>query len=514
MDFLPRRGSSGLPVPCFGPEAAWALLLPAEEPPAPELPDGRRKLPKAFRVPGGRAQATVTTRIVSDGTVLRDGNTRALIVQSTGNTVANRNPAKGTEDGAAEIAGALLEAGVLKESDWCGGLERTVRRGLARWVNEDMGAAAYRFFGPLELIYTDDAPAYNTGARMGRWSEHFRARGDRPVGFFGLRWQEGARAVHIRSAIQSLEQAWPGYGAGLIELIQSATVSGICGHTFLWGREFIKMGEAQHEAMLKRFERHDQDPLGMFDGEMQPLPDDLTLKAFHEQVPEAVCKGGWRLPQARLIAHRAPKEQPHLAPITAAALALWDACRACGLTFYTTNHMPFLNWQMRTARMDMRTGEMNRGPVEYSVREIPKLYRAPCFYTVWEDAGRACEELPPDLMGQLVDDHTHACKESWSYSDLTWLHAFQIGHSCPDPGGAAKDLAARERAVRKAAKSYPELLAWHDPDYVPGPMPDGGLAHAVQALRLALGIVRALDDLLTLLHRPATLMERSRMGLP
>ena len=478
---LPLRGGSGLPIPLFGPLSQTSVLMPAWEPnnPAtagdvmrrslgmdPPPATGKRKEPKRFRVPGdgrGGSELTGLHLIPND-----DGS--QAILHSTGRTAGAK------QDGAALLADALLTAGVLRESDWCGGLERTITRGLTRWANEEKGAGAFRWFGsPLSLVFTDDSPAYATATVLTHFRDNWRLPPDKPVGFFGLRYQSAPRPVHVRRVVQDVEEVWPGLGYGLLNLLEMTFVSSVKGYTPIWG---ARIAAAWDKLDSSEFDDSFQAGEG-------------TAFDFGDCVPLAAATTPFRLD--KLDKAIASNKSPRLLPVLQAARAVFDASRAAGLRYHTLNHCGFLSW-------NMSMGERNRGAIQQ--HRIDRLDRAPVVYTVWDPEN--------DVMTRLVDDYTEFARSTWQYTDLTWMHCWQQGFAGKDSPGGVKELAVKERFIKNAVKKNLDILSFRDEAYVPAPMPDGGIAQAVTALSMVLDIVGALDRLLTLMHTPETLMEQVR----
>lgn len=494
-DLMPLRGGSGLSIPVFGPLAQTSVLMPAWRPEqaakpidvmtaliggAEIQPSGRRKPPKRFRVPGGRDEAQET----GYGLIEAD-NGRSATLQRVGRSHS------ASEDGAAILADALLSAGILSDTDWCGGLERTISAGLTRWMNKDRGASRFRWFAPpLTLVLTDDSPAYSMGVILSRWRDHMRLPSTQPVGFFGLRFQSAPKPVHVRRVVQDVEAAFPQVGYGLMSLLQAALTTTVQGYTPIWGMDMaVRWGRLDGgDTAMTQFllgdddEYHESD---FSDGDYH----------FGDCVPAEAATTAFRLDLLDAAIQQASDRdsKPPLLPVLRAAREVFDACRRAGKRFHTLNHCQFLSWQMSVAVRQING---------FKQRRIERLDRAPVVYTVW-DAGN-------DVMTRLVDDYTEFARSTLQYTDLSWLHCWQQGFSGREPEGAAKRLAAHDRRVKKLAKGNPDALSLHDPDYAPQPMPDGGIGDAVTALSMMLDILGATDRLLSLLHTPETLIEQVR----
>ena len=479
-DPLPLRGGAGLSVPVFGPSAQTSVLLPAWEPlDALSVNDimadivrtpkqsGRRKEKKMFQVPGESRQASVLTGY---GIIPAD-NAGTAILHGQGRTAGSR------DDGTAILADALLSAGVLQESDWCGGLEKSIAHGLTRWANDEKGAAAWRWFGPpLALVVTDDAPAYSTGVVLSRFRDHWRLPPGKPVGFFALRYQSAPRPVHVRRVVQDVEEAWPGIGYGLLNLLAMTFISSVNGYTPMWGARIAALWD-----QLDSNEWNDAFQEG-----------EGTAFDFGDCIPMAAATTGFRLDALDAAIAKGGK-CPRLLPVLTAARDVFDACRRAGKRYHTLNHCPFLSWNMSVGSRQL--GALKKAHIE-------KLERAPVVYTVWDPEN--------DVMTRLVDDYSEFARSTMQYTDFSWMHCYQAGFAGREAAGAVKWLAAKDRLVTKVAKHSPESLSFRDSDYVPEPMLDGGIRQAVTALSLVLDILGALDRLLTLLHTPETLMEQVR----
>jgi hypothetical protein len=478
----------GLSIPRFGPLAETSLLVPRSTPvdsvsadglmtdamtelmgiPSASGPGGKRRPPKQFRAPGHASSTAVSGFGVIAGD---DGRSATLHMQGQTIRRGSSEPVL-SDDGAASLADALLTAGILRESDWAGSLAATIRHGLSRYVNQEKGAARWRLLpAPLALVYTDDAPAYSTGVRLPRWHDNFRTGGSRPVGFLALRFQSQPRPVHVRQIVEKVEQSHPGVGYGLLSLLQMTFQVSVQGYTPIWGRQ-----------MAGRWDHLDRRDPSLWEGASTD-----GGYGFDDAVPLAASITPFSLSKLE-AALAAPGEG--LESVLCAARAVFDACRASGKRFLQLNHCPFLSWQMSV-------GERNQGTVGSHL--IDHLDRAPVVYTVWDPAN--------DVMTRMVDDYTEMCRDTWQYTDLTWMHCWLAGFAGREPQGAQKWLEAHKRQVKKAAKRSPEGLSFHDPDYAPRPMPDGSLANAVEALGLVLDVLAALDRLLSLLHTPETLGE-------
>ncbi len=487
------RGGSGLPIPVFGPFAQTSVLMPAWEPaipltaddvmryslgmdPLPERTSGRRKEPKRFRVPGDGRQAP---ELMGLHLIPSDDGTQATM-HPKGRT------AGGHADGAALLADALLAGGVLKETDWCGSLEKTIMRGLTRWANEEKGGGKFRWFGsPLSLVFTDDSPAYAAGTVLTRFRDNWRLPADKPIGFFGLRYQSSPRPVHVRRVVQDLEDIWPGVGYGLLSLLQMTFITAVQGYTPMWG--------AGIAALWDRLDSDDMTHELLGSNSFGSA----TAFDFGDCVPMAAATTPFRLD--KLDRAIASSKSPRLLPVLTAARAVFDASRAAGLRYHTLNHCRFLSWNMSIGASDRVTGQ-DIGKIKQ--HHIKQLDRAPVVYTVWDPEN--------DVMTRLVDDYGEFARQSMIYTDLTWMHCWQQGFAGKESPGGVKELAARERMIKKAVKKKADVLSFHDAEYVPQPMPDGSAQQAITALSMALDILGALDKLLTLMHTPETLMEQAR----
>lgn len=388
-------------------------------------------------------------------------------------------------DSTATIANALLSAGILQESDWRGSLERTIRQGLTRWT-EEQGLDNLKIFRNLSLVYTDDSLHYSSGCRMSQWIEEFQARSDRPVGFFGFRQDAiKPKPIYIKDRILELEALWPGYGYMFPCLMYMTSISSM--EVFhIWQAAAMVYGMYDHrdEFNVREILAGRRPASGSVLDEAA-----FTLAHFKDNVPEQLYKTQFRLERLLGVNDQAVASNSPHARFTQRAVDLWDAARTGGLNFHITNHQPLMQWEMTVSRPEMRTlpnGE-RVATMLGKTHKIPKLIRPPSVVTIWDDH---------DPIQQLCDDYIEYAWSEQVYSDLTWMHAFQIGFSGKESKSGSKTIDQRSKQVQKAMKKQPEILAWSDPDYVRKPMPDGSLDHAVKALKIAVNTLKCYDDVL------------------
>ena len=284
----------------------------------------------------------------------------------------------------------------------------------------------------------------------------------------------------MRRKVEALNAALghvaPGYGFQILNQLENTFQTAVAGRGFLWGAE-TAMRWGQLDANL-------------FEEPNYP-PGEYSLRHFSQSVPDAAFGTAFRLDQAWRAA-RACKSGDAPAGflwITSLVERLFDACwHANNHHFYTLGHLRFLSW-----------------------RDAP-VQAWPAVYLAWD--GEDC------VMHRLVDDFYELVRATGALTDLTWCHGFQLGHRGAVCRLAQRQVASKERRMATALRRDPETVAWHMPEYEARPLLDGSLAHAVTALRLVLGIVKILDEILYWLDEGtpadyeggATLAELARRG--
>lgn len=438
---------------------------------------------KQFRVPGDRRPSIDPMTVAPRPHEVLGLNDGVLMVRSTGVSAG-----ADAVDGAAEIAEALLTAGILRESDWCGGVERTIRAGLDRWINDEVGMRHAKVLRSLSLVYADDCLAFSGGMRMNRWREDYRARPDRPIGFFGFRTTSmQPRAVFVKDRVLELEAVYPGYGYMMICMLSMTFMSNVNGMTFWWARQMLEGLRAARER--HRYCRWSESP------ELQALADRfgigggfdetaLTIAQFDDYIPKEASTTEFRLPVIMDFATKsATSTDPALrrhAAFGQRIVDLWNACREGGKRFHATNHRQFISWE---------STQQVPGHPELGTRILSRkaLTGAATVVTVWDER---------DPMRRMADDYIQALIEEMQYCDLTWMHAFQVGFSGGSPRDFVKHEAAKDRMLRKARKKAPDTIAWEDPDFITHEMLDGSVMHGAQALQSSAKVLKCLDDVL------------------
>lgn len=219
--------------------------------------------------------------------------------------------------GAAQIARALLEAGILQEGDWAGSLESSLTRGFRRWL----AAQGVRELEEIDVaaIIVEDVREIQLAPRD--WLETYAPEVDvvglddaalPPVGVFCLQG-ETFNWVTVAKHVLELEAFCPKLGYLTVGLLQTALERTIGAATPAWAYQDL----AEQEEWA---EPEDQEDGGF-----------PTVKSLIRTVPEEICLAGWHADDRALLAHGLAvlQERRHritdLEAVLEAALALADA---------------------------------------------------------------------------------------------------------------------------------------------------------------------------------------------
>lgn len=179
----------------------------------------------------------------------------------------------------------------MKESDWAGSFEKSINRGLARWLNKNMGAEKWRLFCPLKLIYTDDTEKFSEDLDREDWLDEFAGDEDQSVGFFTLVWDQWeGQGINVRRQTLALEKAFPGLGFGAMELIESAGCKAVNVHTFHWG--FDRVDEWCYGDAVRLLGKHSHQAHGYGGKQMNQEPKMLTIPIRYT-LPDGNEGTGW-----------------------------------------------------------------------------------------------------------------------------------------------------------------------------------------------------------------------------
>ncbi|MGV3720868.1 MAG: hypothetical protein ACO1SX_08155 [Actinomycetota bacterium] len=350
----------------------------------------------------------------------------------------------------AAIVGALLDEGILQESDWKGSLSSSLQSGLVRWVHE-LGAGDLHIIRP-ELSYLDDISAsaemgYGFGAYEASWRNAFDgdrlAQGGCAVGGFALSFGDaswgGDRAewgqeVVMKPRIQQLEKLQKGAGWSVYALARDALNGTVLCACPRWCADFLRYSGI-----------HDTDygtdaplPADIEDEELLDDPEAvMTYERFSAGMPDEFFGAKWdpkpiqqiirrrrRMPTPdRSCPARSWGESPEIAELLNVALEL--AALAEGRPPEPNQWGYFFG----------HNGQELAHPVLLRWSERDAVHR------VWDDY----------LEG------AHCCE---GVTEITWIHGFQVDR--PDTiREAARALAYTLRVVIKVDRLL-QLL--HEPD--------------------------------------------------
>lgn len=338
------------------------------------------------------------------------------------------------------ITEALLMAGALKETDWCGGFLKTMQNGLSRYVDHEIGCSRLSVFHALQLeIYDCLEEAFDDEYReaISYESWHRTMAGDpsKPIGAFALYWgQHPAECVLVATKTRRLEQVSPGLGFGLLALIERAFGLIGFGHGFKWGLNIVE--EAWDE-----WEGYEDD---------HPDTTLLTPKLFFEIIPKECTTGHWDAALVERVLNEPGSGRGPRGWISKAllpALELYSLVRDLEERYSFVNHV----WLAEN--------------VEGMLCEHPVVYLS------WD---------PQDAMHRIVDDTFVPYIEMGTMTSFACLQGFQIGH----PGvnttrtdystrttkplcnmqGRAVDAAGCMMMVLKIVKLLDGILSWMEGD--------------------------------------------------
>lgn len=182
----------------------------------------------------------------------------------------------GSEAGAAGIARALLAAGILQESDWCGDASASLESGLQRWVR-DLGGDRLKWCG-LAVCYTDCVGEDLYGLSGPAWRERMPGAkvpvvAGAPVGWLAVAQGEFGQ-VCAGARVQELERVWPGAGFAVLYLLTRLFAATFAVATPAW-----TLWHLEDWGWLEVTEQDD--------------PDALTLDRFYQQIPMQACGQPW-----------------------------------------------------------------------------------------------------------------------------------------------------------------------------------------------------------------------------
>ena len=281
------------------------------------------------------------------------------------------------------IAEALLREGILRETDWCGSFEKSIKGGLTRWANKEMGADKWRLFDALRIHFTDDGVDTTEEGEMdaAQWHERFNGDEDAPVGFFALLWHDhAARGVNVRRRTLELEKVFPGLGFRVMALLEHAGEIGVNVHTFWWAKNLL----------MEWDDCRDEEDL---DAEGSTI---LTLKRFEELIPEGAHTLRWsrELAEKALLETERPCRRRYRAVIEA-MLELDRLVTESDQRGLTADHLGYFS------------------SYYYDVEHHPTVY------TYWY-------EDTEDPMHRVIDDYYVNAMEGGNLTSYPWLHGFQI----------------------------------------------------------------------------------------
>ena len=145
----------------------------------------------------------------------------------------------------AHLARALLDAGILRETDWKGDLLESLQAGLERWVNVECGCAGVKAVDVMVGI-TSDISEWNLEAQ--EWRDHYRGMA-LPVGAIGIEGVE-FEYVYVERAVRAWEAKQKGLGWALLDLA-SATIAQTVGLASpLWAHNYLQdwgLGEEEED---------------------------------------------------------------------------------------------------------------------------------------------------------------------------------------------------------------------------------------------------------------------------
>lgn len=239
-----------------------------------------------------------------------------------------REPAHGLP----ELAEAMLAEGILRETDWCGDVRGSLRHGLARWVDQQLGGTS------LQRIYLGITWTNHLGPGMSPelWLEAGGARDPKqPVGLLSLlgpvmEGEDETRDVFVGRTVQALNTHSPGLGYQVLGLVQDALApvvhAGGPGAGYGQLRPLDELQARWAELAIQKGMAHLSFEEIAREVGMEPPRHGVTLKEYLALIPEAAC-----LCDQRLRTHLIPRAlkgpvPPALRPILEAARDL-DAVR-------------------------------------------------------------------------------------------------------------------------------------------------------------------------------------------
>ena len=429
-----------------------------------------------------------------------------------------------------DFAESLLEAKVLRQSDWDGRtVESSIAAGVRRWINHEIGARTLQIFSPFGLAYGCDLAQYFTALDDSVWRAEFggptTGDSEASIAFFALSWNtDGFLPLNVKDRVLELEAALPGCGYGLLDLLGFAFRWSCNGCGFDWGRQMAESAEEANlsellaagqvaeavaeavddpeQAAALRNEHLDREQAGFetptmqyFTELLENLPEGqrgeqlrravrmmgrhidetaISAKRFHKRVPRACVETrfDWKRHQEHVKQSRADKKKRKYSALLGRIDNLLRLLNDSSRTFTGCSHLPLIG-----------NGHF-RGPVTANSS----------IYLRWDDK---------DDMERMIDDVYGEALRMGNLPDLSWMHGFQIGH----PGRVSKSYRESQRD-RKLINSFRMLdltLADPEKDTPHGKWragADGSVEIAVQGVKRAIDILRELDYILQWLAAP------------
>lgn len=203
--------------------------------------------------------------------------------------------------GAIPIAEALLEAGILVDSDWTGDLVLSIQAGMSRWADE-IGAAHMEHLH-FDLLFSDDLATHGFDVYMAH-----QMSSQLKVGGFGFRVKTYSHLL-TEVKVKALEKVLPGAGFTVLQAAEKALWTFIHAATPGWA----------YEQIAEQADWNDVDPA---EAEREGY---LTLDLFERTIPRE-CLSQYFKFQPSLIERALslnPKRRERETLQAARALAQW-----------------------------------------------------------------------------------------------------------------------------------------------------------------------------------------------